>query len=159
MTSSKHLYTVKIRMFEKTDSVTLDQLETFRTPPELQEKAAKQLRSQIKNSSWFYNPSVNWQFLPLFWTVKYTEVNVNPWYQHCSCILTRVWCVLSFKTINLVKLDLQLFYLNGPEPKRAYDVITIWSVNYTMGHIHLGCLCFLTVIALGSTMQSFKNVW
>ena len=48
MTSSKHLYTVKIRMFEKTDSLTLDQLETFRTPPELQEKAAKQLRSQNK---------------------------------------------------------------------------------------------------------------
>ena len=35
-------------MFEKCAIVTSDQLETFREPPELPEKAAKQLRSQNK---------------------------------------------------------------------------------------------------------------
>ena len=41
-------YTLKIRMFEKSTLVTSDQLETFRTPPELQEKGAKQFQSQNK---------------------------------------------------------------------------------------------------------------
>ena len=35
-------------MFEKSALVTSDQLETFRMPPELQEKVAKQFRSQNK---------------------------------------------------------------------------------------------------------------
>ena len=48
MTSSKRPYTVKIRMFEKSAIVMSDQLETFRVPPELPEKAAKLLRSQNK---------------------------------------------------------------------------------------------------------------
>ena len=44
----QHLYILKICMFQKSVLVTSDQLEAFRMPPDLQEKAAKQLRSQNK---------------------------------------------------------------------------------------------------------------
>ena len=47
----QHPYTLKIRMFEKSALMTSDQFEAFKTPPELQEKAAKQLRSQNKEFS------------------------------------------------------------------------------------------------------------
>ena len=91
-------------MFKKSALVTSDQLETFRTPPELQEVKKNNCGVKIKNYSWFYIRSVNWQFSTLFWSVKYTGDHVNPWYQHRTCILIRIWCVPSFKTIGLVKL-------------------------------------------------------
>lgn len=106
MTSSKCLYTVKICMLEKVPQGHRINLRFLGRLQNFKRGLQNILRSKNKEFFMILESLANWKFSALFWSVKYSGGHMNPWYQHRSCILTRIWCVPSFKTIELVNLVL-----------------------------------------------------